>query len=140
MKRPALALAVVVASCIVPLSASAAPTPQPKPVSIHLDLNPAMIQQAAAALQSVLTPPAPPPPPQETPSSNNEKPGLVDLPVAGFGPAVVSVPSALTPKPVLVVAHGNNGNPFWSCDHWRNQIGERGFILCPRGPKIPGKD
>src|SRR5687767_11094702 len=111
MTRPALALAVVVASCIVSATAHAAP-PQPKPVAIHFELNPAMIQQAAAVLQGVLNQAAPPPP-QETPASNNEKPGLVDLPVAGYGPAVVSVPSAVTPKPVLVVAHGHNGNPSW---------------------------
>lgn len=60
--------------------------------------------------------------------------GLVDLPVPGYGNAVVSVPrGAFGPKPVMVVAHGRSGGPD-ICEHYRRElVGERGFILCPRG-------
>ena len=57
---------------------------------------------------------------------------LVDL--DGFGPAVVSVPvGASQPRPVLVAAHGNFDTPEWQCEIWRGVVGDRAFVLCPRG-------
>lgn len=64
---------------------------------------------------------------------------LIDLEVPGFRPAVVSLPTgATTPRPVAVALHGNYDRPEWQCEVWRRVIGERGFILCPRG--IPRRD
>jgi predicted esterase len=149
MNRPALVLAVVVASSIVAGSArTAAAAPNiknPKPVHIHLELGPQMIQQAAAVLQSVLTPPSPPTPPtppasQETTPSNSSNGGIVELSVPGFGDAVVSVPlGAKTPRPVMIAAHGRGLDPKGSCENWRGVFGDRHFILCPRGKPFPAR-
>ena len=60
--------------------------------------------------------------------------GVVDLDVEGFGPAVVSLPLGATePRPVLVATHGNYDRPEWTCGVWRDILGDRGFVLCPRG-------
>ena len=59
---------------------------------------------------------------------------LVDLPVPGFAAAVVSLPRhAQGLRPVLVAAHGNYDRPEWQCETWRQLVGDRGFVLCPRG-------
>jgi predicted esterase len=65
-----------------------------------------------------------------------------DLPVPRHRPAVVSVPRGATrPRPVLVVAHGAGDRPEWQCQVWRGMVGDRAFILCPRGfptnPYVP---
>jgi predicted esterase len=59
---------------------------------------------------------------------------FVDLPVEGHRAAVVSVPlGASSPRPLLVVTHGAGGSPEPHCAFWREMLGDRGFILCPRG-------
>ena len=59
---------------------------------------------------------------------------LVPLDVPGYGAAVVSLPlGASASKPVLIAAHGNYDRPEWQCATWRAIVGDRGFILCPRG-------
>ena len=59
---------------------------------------------------------------------------LVPLAVPGYGDAVVSLPLGATgPKPVLIAVHGNYDRPEWQCATWRAILGNRGFILCPRG-------
>ncbi len=59
---------------------------------------------------------------------------LIDLPVEGHRAAVVSVPPAATsPRPLLVVAHGAGGRPEPHCAFWRELVGAKGFVLCPRG-------
>jgi pimeloyl-ACP methyl ester carboxylesterase len=64
---------------------------------------------------------------------------LVDLPVEGHLPAIVSLPLGATrPRPVAVVAHGNWGGPHWDCPLWRGLLGPDVFILCPRG--VPRAD
>ncbi|MDI3284515.1 hypothetical protein [Polyangium sp. 15x6] len=67
---------------------------------------------------------------------------FVALPVSRHRPAVVSVPRGATSKrPVLVVAHGAGDRPEWQCELWRGIVGDRAFILCPRGfptnPYVP---
>ncbi|MFO0629741.1 MAG: hypothetical protein U0325_29465 [Polyangiales bacterium] len=66
-------------------------------------------------------------------------PGLVALPVPGFGAAVVveAAPRA-TPRPVLIAAHGNFDHPEWQCRVWARVVAGRAFVLCPRG--IPRRD
>jgi len=59
---------------------------------------------------------------------------LVDLPVEGHGPAVVSLPLGATDaRPVLVATHGNYDRPEWTCAIWRDIVDHDGFVLCPRG-------
>jgi predicted esterase len=59
---------------------------------------------------------------------------FIDLPVPGFGAAVVSIPrGAAGPRPVLVATHGAGDRPEWQCEVWRGMIGDGGFVLCPRG-------
>jgi predicted esterase len=57
-----------------------------------------------------------------------------ELELKGFAPAVVSLPlGARGPRPVLLVAHGAGDNPSWQCEWWRKLVGDRAFVLCPRG-------
>lgn len=56
------------------------------------------------------------------------------MPVNGFAHSLVSVPVGATrSKPVVVAVHGNHDRPEWQCEVWRGIIGDRGFVLCPRG-------
>lgn len=81
------------------------------------------VSPSAAPSASV---PAPPP----LPHSGE----LVDLPVEGYGDAVVAVPeSAPRARPLLVATHGNYDRPNWQCEEWRRVVGTRAFVLCPRG-------
>ena len=59
---------------------------------------------------------------------------FIALAVAGFADAVVSVPvGTVRRRPVLVAVHGNFDRPEWQCQVWRGIVGDRGFVLCPRG-------
>lgn len=59
---------------------------------------------------------------------------LIALAVPGFGDAVVSLPVGATGKrPLLLAVHGNYDRPEWQCAVWRGIVGDRGFVLCPRG-------
>lgn len=61
------------------------------------------------------------------------------LPVNGFGPAEVSLPTGATGlAPVVIATHGNYDTPEWTCRVWRQITGAKSFVLCPRG--IPRKD
>src|SRR5262249_47960025 len=66
------------------------------------------------------------------------------LPVAGYPDAVVSLPrGAESPRPIVVATHGNYDTPEWQCKTWREIVGDRAFILCPRGiarPDSPAPD
>jgi pimeloyl-ACP methyl ester carboxylesterase len=58
------------------------------------------------------------------------------LPVAGFGEAVAIVPVGATrPAPVLVAVLGIGDSPEEQCATWREIVGARAFVLCPRGAK-----
>jgi pimeloyl-ACP methyl ester carboxylesterase len=59
---------------------------------------------------------------------------LIRVPVAGFGEAVASLPlGAREKRPVIIATHGNYDRPEWQCEVWREIIGDRAFVLCPRG-------
>lgn len=59
---------------------------------------------------------------------------LVALEVAGFRPAVVSVPvSTKRARPIILALHGNYDRPEWQCGVWSEVVRERAFVLCPRG-------
>ena len=61
---------------------------------------------------------------------------IVSMAVQGFGDAVVSLPLGATDRrPVLVAAHGNYDTPEWQCSVWRTIVGDRGFVVCPRGTR-----
>jgi hypothetical protein len=68
-------------------------------------------------------------------------PPIVPLEVPGFSDAVVSVPlGATSPRPVVVATHGLWDFPEGLCDNWRWIVGNRAWVLCPRGePRSPGK-
>lgn len=62
---------------------------------------------------------------------------LVELKVAGYGDAVVSLPlGATSRRPLLVAAHGVGDSPEWQCRFWRSIIEDRAFVLCPRGHRL----
>ncbi len=59
---------------------------------------------------------------------------IAELAVIGHAPAIVSLPlGATSKKPVLVATHGRDDVPEPLCDMWRGVIGDRGFVVCPRG-------
>jgi poly(3-hydroxybutyrate) depolymerase len=108
-----------------------------------------MIRRAVLALSLFAlggcTPPgrsehAPSPPPA---SSEPAPPQTAELAVPGFRPAVLIVPSRPGPHPVMVAAHGAGDRAEWQCEHWGPLVGDRGFVLCPRGRAMtnaPGAD
>jgi predicted esterase len=52
----------------------------------------------------------------------------------GLEPALVSLPlGARDRRPILVATHGAGGRAEPHCRFWRELIGPRPFILCPRG-------
>jgi predicted esterase len=63
---------------------------------------------------------------------------MVALEVPDHLPAVLYVPArsgagSSRPRPVLVATHGAGGAPESQCHFWSAFVGERGFVLCPRG-------
>ena len=65
--------------------------------------------------------------------------GPHELPVPGFGAAIVVLPSASArPAPILVAAHGAGDSPEWQCEHWGAVSRGRYFVLCPRGKSLGG--
>jgi hypothetical protein len=79
----------------------------------------------------------PEPPPRRAPSGIQPLEAatpFVDLEVAGHEPAIVSLPlGASEPRPLVVAAHGAGDRPEHPCAFWRNIVGDRAFVLCPRG-------
>jgi pimeloyl-ACP methyl ester carboxylesterase len=70
--------------------------------------------------------------PGRTPLSLAES--VIDLPVAGFLPAVATLPAGSSGRrPVAVAVHGLSDGPQWACPLWRGVLGGGVFILCPRG-------
>jgi pimeloyl-ACP methyl ester carboxylesterase len=56
------------------------------------------------------------------------------LSVPGAGDAVVAIPVGITrPAPVVVAVLGNGDTPESQCAVWRELVGARAFVLCPRG-------
>jgi hypothetical protein len=67
-------------------------------------------------------------------------PPIVPLVVPGFLDAVIAVPlGARTPRPVVVATHGLWDFPEGLCDNWRWIVGNRAWVLCPRGEARPDK-
>lgn len=78
--------------------------------------------------------PVPPSAPETEPPALEAPEPFVALPIAGFPAAVVSLPlGARGKRPVLVATHGNFDRPEWQCLVWREIVGDRAFVLCPRG-------
>jgi predicted esterase len=74
------------------------------------------------------SPPAPVLPPLAAASPSTS------LPLTGFGASVVSVPAGVTrPVPVVVAVLGIGDSPEEQCSTWRDIVGARAFVLCPRG-------
>lgn len=91
-----------------------------------------LLATASCRRQEKKTPPPPPP--------RNELAPLVapaaaaPLAVPGFGDAVLSAPAGVTtPAPVLVAVLGIGDTPESQCAVWRELVGSRAFVLCPRG-------
>ncbi len=66
---------------------------------------------------------------------------LIELDLTDAIAAVVSLPLGSTePRPVLVAAHGAGGRARMHCQLWREIIGDRGFVVCPRGSAMYPRD
>jgi hypothetical protein len=81
----------------------------------------------------------------DTPETAGRSPLVSSLPIVallvpGFSDAVVSMPiGATSPRPVLVATHGLWDFPEGLCDNWRWIVGNRAWVLCPRGDPMPDK-
>jgi pimeloyl-ACP methyl ester carboxylesterase len=61
---------------------------------------------------------------------------VIDVPLAGFLPAVATIPVGSSGRrPVAIAVHGMSDGPQWACPLWRGVLGGGVFILCPRGVK-----
>jgi predicted esterase len=58
---------------------------------------------------------------------------VTELPVPRYLPAYVSVPRAHGSRPVVVAVHGVGDRPDGQCVEWRRIVGDRAWVLCPRG-------
>ena len=57
-----------------------------------------------------------------------------ELPVKGFGPAMVALPlGATSARPIAVVLHGAHDRAEWQCGSFRGLLGGHVFIVCPEG-------
>jgi predicted esterase len=123
--RPALLCCwAAVASVGCPLAPAAEPIGRPVP---HVAEQP-----------SVAPTPAPARAQQDPPEAGRP---FIELAVAGFGPAIVSVPRGATgPHPVIVATHGAGGRPEWKCAAWREIAGDGGYVVCPRGRPLAASD
>ncbi len=131
----ALAACVLATGC-----REAAPTAAPPPtVSAELARPTATSSASATTSAAVASASAAP---AEPPAIGGER--FVSLDVPGFAPAVVAVPvGARRGRPIVVATHGNYDRPEWQCEVWGDIVGDRAFVLCPRGdtrPDSPGKD
>jgi len=61
---------------------------------------------------------------------------LAALPVPGFLDAVVALPRAPEPRPLLVATHGAGGDPEWPCHAWAERVRAERILLCPRGKAL----
>lgn len=61
---------------------------------------------------------------------------LVPLPVPGFLDAVVALPRAPGPRPLLVATHGAGGDPEWPCETWAARVRAERVVLCLRGKAL----
>lgn len=57
----------------------------------------------------------------------------IPLAVSGYGDASVVVPAGSERRPVVIALHGNFDRPEWMCAAWSTFVGDRAFVLCPRG-------
>ncbi len=96
-------------------------------------------RHGAPRATSTQQPEKPDVPPPQAPRLESPLP-IVPLPVAGFPDAVVSIPICATaPRPVIVATHGMWDFPEGLCDNWRWIVGDRAWVLCPRGDPMPDK-
>jgi len=104
-----------------------------------VELEPAPPAAPTAAASASPEPPpaasaAPPPAPVEPPAPPVAH--FEALPVTGHLDAVVALPAATGPQPVLFATHGAGGAPEHHCAAWRQQLGQRGIIVCLRGVMV----
>jgi len=77
--------------------------------------------------------PAATPPPRPTALAPLSAPPTSHLPVPGFASAVLVSPvGATTPRPLVVAVLGIGDTPESQCAVWRELVGQRAFVLCPR--------
>ena len=91
-------------------------------------------------------PPSVPPVTAATPMDREPSPTvakpvetLVDLPVPGFHPAVLHLPSGAGQKAVVVGAHGAWDRADAFCDLLVALVRGRAFVLCPRGKRTDAR-
>lgn len=69
-------------------------------------------------------------------SASNENGAYRELEVPGFLPAVLYLPAAREPRPLVVASHGAGGVPEAECDYWRRMTGGQAVLLCLRGTPL----
>jgi dienelactone hydrolase len=119
------------------LAAVACHSPRQAPSAAASSAAPAAVRSAPSS--------ASPPSASSAPVVEPQLPRVIDtrdfavLPVAGFGDAVVSIPSdGSEPRRIVLALHGNFDRPEWQCEVWRRITRGAAWVLCPRG--IPRRD
>lgn len=78
-------------------------------------------------------PPPPPPPDASVTLTPLSAPPASLMPVPGFANAVLISPVGATrPMPLVVAVLGIGDTPESQCAVWRQLVGQRAFVLCPR--------
>jgi len=117
------------------LACAAGPPPQVAKRSTHAPA--AHAPPAATPISSNTVAEEPPEPPLSEPPPQREEARFVALEVPDFLDAVVSLPGGLVrPEPVVLATHGAGGAPEHHCQAWREWLGSRGLVVCPRGAMI----
>lgn len=87
---------------------------------------------AGSTDQSPIAPPGEAPKTPLKPLPTGPGPDTMNVP--GYGDAVISVPGGVTHRvPVVVAVLGIGDTPETECGVWRELVGSRAFVLCPRG-------
>jgi predicted esterase len=127
---PVLLMAALAASCAAPPPVLPAASPRVAPPAVPVVVASSVVVASA----DVPLPEVPPEPSLAAPLVAASGVPFMELPIADHEAAVVSLPLGATgPRPVLVATHGAGGRATTHCRIWRAIVGDRGFVLCPRG-------
>jgi hypothetical protein len=114
----------------------------------HTTVTQAPIATApSASNQSAQSKPAEPKPPEavrevaQTPMATESSTTLpLPLPLQGFEPAVIRLPTEGRPLSLFVVTHGAGGQAEWHCRHYESMLGPSAGLLCLSGKRVAARD
>ena len=88
----------------------------------------------------VLAKPEPPPAVHEVVQTRPPEALPTTLPLEGFEPAILQLPSEHRPLALFVVTHGAGGQAEWHCRHYETMLGPYAGLLCLTGKRMAARD